>query len=57
MPTYFLYQFTNILYIEYITVSVSIPSLATPAPISNSEAKPALNSFIVHCKSTQQGVS
>ncbi|KAG2213502.1 hypothetical protein INT47_009176 [Mucor saturninus] len=40
---------------DYITVSVSIPSLAVQPPISNTETKSALSSFIVHCKSTQQG--
>ncbi|KAG2229608.1 hypothetical protein INT48_007032 [Thamnidium elegans] len=40
---------------EYITVSVTIPSLAIPSPITNSKNKTALNSFIAHCKPTQQG--
>jgi hypothetical protein len=42
--------------LDYITVSVSIPSLAAPSPIAKAETKPALNSFIAHCKPTEQGV-
>lgn len=44
-------------FLDSITVSVSIPSLAAPSPIAKHDSKPALNSFIVHCKPTQQGVS
>lgn len=40
---------------DYITVSVSIPSLAAPSPIEKTEGKPALSSFIAHCKPTEQG--
>lgn len=47
----------TIVFVDYITVSVSIPSLAAPSPIEKTEGKPALSSFIAHCKPTEQGVS
>ncbi|KAI9348358.1 P-loop containing nucleoside triphosphate hydrolase protein [Pilaira anomala] len=40
---------------EYITVSIIIPSLAIPSPITKPNHKTTLNSFIVHCKPTEQG--
>ncbi|KAG1090401.1 hypothetical protein G6F42_019705 [Rhizopus arrhizus] len=39
---------------EFITVSVSVPSLAASSPVSES-AKTSLSSFIAHCKPTKQG--
>lgn len=42
--------------VDFITVSVSVPSLAAYSPVSES-AKTSLSSFIAHCKPTQQGVN
>lgn len=42
--------------VEFITVSVSVPSLAASSPVSES-AKTSLSSFIAHCKPTKQGVN
>ncbi|KAI8061520.1 P-loop containing nucleoside triphosphate hydrolase protein [Gilbertella persicaria] len=39
---------------EFIPLSITVPSLVTPNPVSNG-TKPVLKSFIVYCKLTEQG--